>query len=374
MKSSQTSWMLCLVGLAGTASSSALADDSGWYVGANVGQSEAKIDDARITSGLLAGGLTTTSIAEDESDLGYKLFGGYQFTRYVALEAGYFDLGKFNFTATTVPLGSLSGSIKVKGLNVDAVGLLPIGDRFSAFGRVGVIYADANDSFSGSGSVNVLDSSPSERATNYKFGLGLQYDFTASLGMRAEAERYRIDDAIGNEGDIDLYSAGLVYRFGRSTPTPAPYVAAPVPVVALPPPQPVAAPPPPPRPLKVNFSADSLFDFDKSTLRSAGKQELDRFATDLQGTDFDVITITGHTDRIGSHDYNMALSTRRAEAVKTYLAESAGIPAGKISARGMDGSDPVTKSDECRGTKATKQLIACLQPDRRVEVEVSGTK
>ena len=374
MKSSQTSWILCLVGLAGTASSSALADDSGWYVGANVGQSEAKIDDARITSGLLAGGFTTTSIAEDESDLGYKLFGGYQFTRFVALEAGYFDLGKFNFTATTVPLGTLSGSIKVKGVNFDAVGLLPISDRFSAFGRVGVIYAEANDSFSGTGSVNVPNSSPSERATNYKLGLGLQYDFTASLGMRAEAERYRIDDAVGNKGDIDLYSAGLVYRFGRSTPAPAPYVAAAVPVVALPPPQPVAAPPPPPRPLKVNFSADSLFDFDKSNLRPAGKQELDRFATDLQGTDFDVITITGHTDRIGSHDYNMALSTRRAEAVKTYLAESAGIPAGKISARGMDGSDPVTKSDECRGTKATKQLIACLQPDRRVEVEVSGTK
>lgn len=374
MKSSQTSWILCLVGLAGPASSSALADDSGWYVGANVGQSEAKIDDARITSGLLAGGFTTTSIAEDESDLGYKLFGGYQFTRFVALEAGYFDLGKFNFTATTVPLGTLSGSIKVKGVNFDAVGLLPISDRFSAFGRVGVIYAEANDSFSGTGSVNVPNSSPSERATNYKLGLGLQYDFTASLGMRAEAERYRIDDAVGNKGDIDLYSAGLVYRFGRSTPAPAPYVAAAVPVVALPPPQPVAAPPPPPRPLKVNFSADSLFDFDKSNLRPAGKQELDRFATDLQGTDFDVITITGHTDRIGSHDYNMALSTRRAEAVKTYLAESAGIPAGKISARGMDGSDPVTKSDECRGTKATKQLIACLQPDRRVEVEVSGTK
>ncbi len=55
---------------------------------------------------------------------------------------------------------------------------------------------------------------PSKRETNYKFGVGIQYNFTESLGMRAEAERYRINDAVGNRGDIDLFSLGLVYRFG----------------------------------------------------------------------------------------------------------------------------------------------------------------
>jgi len=124
----------------------------------------------------------------------------------------------------------------------------------------------------------------------------------------------------------------------------------------------------------VTFSADSLFAFGKADVSPAGKQELDRFAADLRGVDFDVITVTGHTDRIGSHKYNMDLSTRRAEAVKNYLVESAGIPDGKIAARGTDGSEPVTKPGECKGAKVTKKLIACLQPDRRVEVEVSGTK
>jgi OmpA-OmpF porin, OOP family len=109
-------------------------------------------------------------------------------------------------------------------------------------------------------------------------------------------------------------------------------------------------------------------------VKPEGKQHLDRLGADLKGVSFNVITVTGHTDRIGSHDYNMALSTRRAEAVKAYLVESAGIPAGKITARGTDGSDPVTKPGDCKGKKATKALIACLQPDRRVEVEVSGTK
>lgn len=87
----------------------------------------------------------------------------------------------------------------------------------------------------------------------------------------------------------------------------------------------------------------------------------------LRGANFDVITVTGHTDRIGSHAYNMKLSTRRSEAVKTYLVAT-GIPASKIAARGSGESDPVTKPGECKGEKATMRLLTCLQLDRRVEV------
>jgi OOP family OmpA-OmpF porin len=65
---------------------------------------------------------------------------------------------------------------------------------------------------------------------------------------------------------------------------------------------------------------------------------------------------------------------RRAEAVKSYLVATAGIPENKITAQGADGSDPVTKPDACVGLKRTAKLIACLQPDRRVEVEVVGTR
>jgi len=220
MKLARASVALGLVVFTVIASPFAMADDSGWYGGVNIGQSRAKIDDARIASGLLGGGLTTTSITNDEHATGYKLFGGYQFNKYFALEGGYLDLGKFGFTATTVPPGSLNGTIKIRGLNLDAVGILPITEKFSAFGRVGLLYAQARDSFTGSGYVNVLDPNPSNRSINYKFGLGLQYDFTESVGMRVEAERYRINDAVGNKGDIDLVSVGLLYRFSGQAPTP----------------------------------------------------------------------------------------------------------------------------------------------------------
>src|SRR5665647_271990 len=199
MKLARASGTLGLAALAVIASPFAVADDSGWYGGVNIGQSRATIDDARITSGLLGQGFASTSITDDNRDTGYKLFGGYKVNRNFALEGGYFDLGRFGFTATTVPAGSLSGNIRLRGLNLDAVGILPITEKFSAFGRVGANYAEAKDSFSGAVIVTVLNPNPSKREWNVKYGVGAQYDFTPSLGMRLEAERYRINDAVGSK-------------------------------------------------------------------------------------------------------------------------------------------------------------------------------
>ena len=380
---------LSLVALAVLTSTGALAQETGWYAGANAGSTRASIDDARITRGLLGSGLTVTSIMDDERSRGYKLFGGYQFNKNLALEGGYFDLGEFGYRANTVPAGSLTGNIKLRGLNLDLVGTVPITEKFSAFGRVGVAHTQARDAFVGTGAVRVLNPNPSSRDTNLKLGLGLQYAFTPALSVRAELERYRVDDAIGNKGDIDMVSVGLVYRFGAKTPTPVAqqYQPTPVALAPMPPmPEPVAVPVVPPAPpsvppapmprvpAKVSLSADSLFDFDQSTVKPSGRAELDRLAMGLKGLVFDVIQVTGHTDRLGSQAYNLKLSTRRAEAVSTYLVESAGVAAQKISARGVNGANPVTRPGECRGVKPTPALIACLQPDRRVEIEVTGQR
>jgi OOP family OmpA-OmpF porin len=381
-QSVSTAGKLSLLTLALMAAPFAMAQDAGWYAGANIGQSLATIDNDRISSGLLGSGLTTTSIADDDRDRGYKLFGGYQVNKYLAIEAGYFDLGQFSFLANTVPIGTLSGNIKVRGVNLDAVGMLPITDKFSAFARLGMTHARTKGSFAGTGAVNVIDPSPRASDNNPKVGLGVQYAFTDALSVRAEIERYRINDAVGNKGDIDLASIGLVYRFGGKTPTPVAQTYAPAPVIVAqaPAPAPVYVappaplPPPAPMPQKVSFSADSLFDFDSAALKPAGRGELDKLISDLRGVDFDVINVTGHTDRIGRQAYNLKLSTRRAEAVGSYLASAAGIPASKISTKGVNGADPVTKPGECVGTKVTPALIACLQPDRRVDVEVTGNR
>lgn len=200
MKFTKTSAMLGVAALAALAAAPAMAQGTGWYAGANVGRTDATIDDERITSGLLGQGLATSSIEDRDHDRGYKIFGGYQFNRHLAVEAGFFDLGSFGYTARTVPAGSLTGDIRVKGVNVDLVGLWPITDKLSALGRVGVTSTRTTGRFSATGAAAVpyADASPSQRSTNYKFGAGLIYDFTESWAMRVEAERYRISDAVGN--------------------------------------------------------------------------------------------------------------------------------------------------------------------------------
>ena len=202
-----------LVALATIASPLATADGAGWYNGFNMGQSRTKIDDARIVSGLLGAGFTATSIAGDDRNSGFRFFGGYQFNKFFSLEGGYFGLGRYGFVLPTMPPGTQRDDIEIKVLHLDAVGVLPINERFSAFGRGGLNYVEARDSFSGTGSVDVPNPNRGKRAANYTLGLGLEYALSASIGLRAEAERYRVNDAAGNQGDIDFFSGGMVVRF-----------------------------------------------------------------------------------------------------------------------------------------------------------------
>lgn len=386
MNSLKNTGRLTLVALAVTACTLALAEEPGWYGGLNAGQSNATIDDANIRAGLLQRGFGTSSIKDEGQSTGYKLFGGYKFNKNFAVEGGYFDLGTFKYDATTVPAGNLRGQIKLSGINVDAVGILPFTDRFSAFARLGVHQTEAYDNFTGTGAINALNPNPIKRENNLKAGVGLEYAFSDHFSARTELERYRVNDAVGGRGDIDLVSVGLVWRVGKKTPEPAPRMAvaepAPAPPVVAPPPPPpvVFMPPPPPPPVvrpaprRVSLSADSLFTFDKSALTPDGRQALDKLGGELRGVQFDVVKVTGNTDRIGSHAYNMKLSTQRADAVSQYLVGTVGIPASKVQATGVNSSNPVTTAADCPGKKATKALIACLQPDRRVDIEVTGTQ
>ena len=143
-------------------------------------------------------------------------------------------------------------------------------------------------------------------------------------------------------------------------------------------PQPVvvaaAAPQPAPKPAaeRVTLDADMLFDFDKSVLRPAGRDALDDFIAKTKGIDLEVMTAVGHADRFGSNAYNQSLSERRVASVKAYLM-SKGIAGDRISTEGKGETQPITKAGECLGAKSAK-VIACLQPDRRVDIEVVGTR
>lgn len=338
--------------------------NTAWYAGAGIGGARATIDQPRIESALRANGSGIVSFTQDTSDiLTYKVFGGKQINRYMAVEAGYFNLGKFGFDAITTD-GTLSGNAGFRGFNVDLVGQLPLSERLSVIGRVGAAYTTAKTSFSGNRLNAVTAPNVSERKVGPKVGLGLEYKFTEALALRGEYERYRVNDAVGNRGEIDMATVGLVYKFGRPAAQAPVYVepAAPVaaPVVAEAPPP---APAPEPTSEKVSFAAEALFDFDKAIVKPAGKAALDDLLMKLQGMDTEVMVTVGHTDSIGSDEYNQKLSQRRAEAVKAYIV-SKGVDQSRIYTEGKGESQPVADNATAEGRAK----------NRRVTVEVVGTR
>ena len=194
-----------------------------------------------------------------------------------------------------------------------------------------------------------------------------------------------------NSNIVTSANTGLCWRTGDWTPARAvaqcdPDLvkkpeAAPKKAEAAPAPAPAPAPAAPkkaeaaavkPAPQKINFSADALFDFDKAVIKPKGQSMLDDLVMTLKGATYEVILAIGHTDRIGSVKYNQKLSVRRAEAVKQYLVRK-GIAANRIYAEGKGKSQPVTKPGDCKGKNA-QALSACLQPDRRGDGEVTGSK
>jgi OOP family OmpA-OmpF porin len=154
----------------------------------------------------------------------------------------------------------------------------------------------------------------------------------------------------------------------------------PKPMAAAPPPAPPAAPPPAPTPppppptasvQKITLASKALFDFDKAVLKPEGKAAIDsEVISRLKDvTRLELVLVTGHTDRIGSQAYNQKLSERRADTVRDYLV-SRGVAKDKIETLGMGKTQPVP-GVVCN-QKNMKELIVCLAPNRRVEVEVKG--
>jgi len=155
----------------------------------------------------------------------------------------------------------------------------------------------------------------------------------------------------------------------------APVAKAPEPAPA-PEPQALAAAAPAPVIEKISLNTDVLFPFNSAELLPGGQTKLDQLAQDAKGANVDRVVLTGHADRIGSEEYNQQLSEERAQAVADYLAQR-GVDSARITAEGKGKSDPIT-GNECsnlgKESNKNQKLIACLQPDRRVDAELLGSR
>jgi OOP family OmpA-OmpF porin len=162
--------------------------DSGWLVGASIGQSKIKLD-------------CPAGASCDNTDTALRVFGGYDFNKNFGAELGYADLGK-----VTVSALGLSGDVKATAWDVMAVGRLPLaGDKFALYGKLGWYFADSK----GSGSIG----GGSESNNDFTYALGGQYNLNKNLGIRAEWQQYKSVGGDSSNGNVDVMSIGVAYRF-----------------------------------------------------------------------------------------------------------------------------------------------------------------
>jgi len=194
----------------------------------------------------------------------------------------------------------------------------------------------------------------------------------AFSALASLASAQTIDNWRNANGDVWKNASGDCWRNASWTPATAAPGCGPAPVapkaVEAPPAPKAAAPAPAPAPQtpaasKVTYAADAFFDFDKATLKPAGKAKLDDLVGKVKGINLEVIIAVGHTDSVGSDVYNQKLSVKRAESVKAYLV-SKGIEKNRIYTEGKGEKQPVADNKTTEGRAK----------NRRVEIEVVGTR
>jgi len=222
---------ICLVASVVTAHGAAAQDTaaksgspaSPWYFGLGISQINASIPDqttdainAQLTT---ANGAAFSVVDEDKTSTGLKAFFGYSFSRNFAVEGGYAQLGKskvsMDFRSGLNSVGTFDMDYKMTAVFIDVVGTLPLNEKWSLIGRVGVAHGKTSASMNGQPiSFAVSNDDKSDTETREKFGAGIDYNVNAKFTVRTEWERYKMPDPFSDELiDADTFTLGMLYRF-----------------------------------------------------------------------------------------------------------------------------------------------------------------
>lgn len=196
---------LCMAASMAGFSSVALADGSGFYVLGAIGQTQANAK-SNTDADLIALGVTGLVSSGDDHLTGYKLQAGYQMDSGLAIEGGYIDYGKFNYTATaTNMIGVLTANGKATGWNLVAVSIWPLDNQFSILAKLGVAEVRTSTTVTAPG----LSASTSDSKTDVTYGLGVKYEITKAVFLRGDLDSYKGPGG----GRNNVWALGVGYKF-----------------------------------------------------------------------------------------------------------------------------------------------------------------
>lgn len=212
----------------------ALAEKTGFYVGADVGQSSMDINKGDLDTALLTAlefyygdGIVDGTSDLDDSDTTFALTVGYRFMPYLAVEGQYLDLGEAKYTAggdvydafgKFLGVGAAEAKVNSSGFGLSVLGILPIQETWEVFARLGVYFGDteASSSVSLDGFVEPdLTGSDSKNENEFFYGIGGGYTFNETWNVRAEYTVFQDigDEDLTGEADVDRFVLGVNYRF-----------------------------------------------------------------------------------------------------------------------------------------------------------------
>jgi len=267
--------------------------------------------------------------------------GGYNFTKYVGVEA------LFDYVRTEGTRAGL-GDANVYRYGGDVLlHILPDSDLvpYLAAGYGGLTLDRENQKTNNHG---VFD-----------YGVGLKYFLTDNLALRGDFRHLVFRDSGETLYNYE-YTAGVTYQFGGEKPAPAPVpppVVEPAPEAPL---EPVPAAEPTPGRYKYCITLHIEFDIDKADIRPEYHDEVAKVGDFMKKYPTTTTVIEGHTDNVGTAEYNMGLSQRRAESVVNYLVEKFGIENSRLSAKGYGLTRPVADNSTNEGKQLNRRIEAII--------------
>lgn len=187
---------------------------SDWYVLGALSQSQVNLDTSALDKELSNNGAAALNSSDSGTNGQWRLQGGYKLTPNIALEAGYIDLGKSTYKATFSG-GSAKADWSSGGIDVAALGILPLNDKFSMFGKVGAIATKTSTDWKSSGITGIPDGTKDKSQTLPFFGIGASYSLNDRNDVRVEYEQFNGagDSSVTGKADVSVVSLGVTYRF-----------------------------------------------------------------------------------------------------------------------------------------------------------------